>query len=106
LTIGQVRSDIAGADPLEESEGWRAAISEIGSCGPTDAIFRAVIDGTRRLTIDLLTGRACEDFDLDEDPGEIADLLGTSRGRAIETQLRELMAETLACSHPTLGART
>jgi choline-sulfatase len=106
VDVGATVLDIAGADPIggirgrsllprvlgEESGGWPAAISEIGSYGPTDAVFRAVTDGTRRLTIDLLSGRASEVFDLENDPGETANLLGTSRGRVIEAELRELMA--------------
>ncbi|MGV2984698.1 sulfatase [Microbacterium sp. AGC85] len=105
VDVGATVLDIAGTPPIERSRGrslvsrtmgrasagWPIAVSEIGSYGKTDTVFRAVTDGVRRLTVDLVSGRACEVFDLHTDPDELENLVGTAAGRVIESELRELM---------------
>jgi len=94
--------DLAGAPPLPGSRGSslleqleapanhsrnNLAVSEIGGYASSASVFRAISDGTVRLTLDLSTDEHCEIFNMTEDPAEDRNLLGTKEGSRIAVDL-------------------
>jgi arylsulfatase len=79
-----LRGIVNGFSP---SESGSFAVSEIGSNGGDGSLFRALTDGTSRVTLDLSRDEPCEVFDLSADPREEFNLLGTRDGTRLIDEL-------------------
>ena len=116
IDIGPTLLDAAGAEPLEDARGHsllplivnggsqqqsnpRAVLfSEIQqqSRKAEAPTFRAVSDGHYRLTMETISGTACELFDLEEDPHELHNLVADPNLARTREQLAEQLAACIS----------
>lgn len=100
--------------PIAQGEAWRSprefAFSEIGADSNPEALFWAVTDGKRRMTVEANSRAVCEVFDLAADPDESTDLTGTPEGGRIAAELwpylEHVREETAALASSRTSART